>query len=290
MATPPAAPFGGRRRTSGLRAIITLVAAAVALATFTAAATFVPAAGHRRSSARTGVERVRVAAAPEKPEYKPYDWQKAATLPDEGGPVSLDDLPDLPGFDAEEAVGTTDDGTSGKVASLGARVRRVEIPELPGDPDLLPPEPNPITDGGLGLWEWTGIWVVGSIFIAALGGAGSYFLARASLDPEFADTALMVSKLVFGVFQVLFLGRVLLTQFPSVKTTDMPWAPIHYSTEWALAPTRAVFKPEAGVDVAPILWLLVTLLASELIAGPSGILQMAKDGPKNGMPPGMSIR
>lgn len=217
---------------------------------------------------------------------KQYDWQRVAESQSGDGPLDLSDLPDLPGFD--DAMPPADGGAVGTLKA-GVTTREVELPELPGDPDILPPAPNSFTDGGLGLWQWTGIWLVGAVLIAVAGGVGSYALARAKIDPAFANQALSTCKLVFGTFQFLFFGRLLLTQFPRIKSTDMPWAPLHYSTEWILGPTRGVFPPEAGVDIAPILWLLVTLLASELITGPSGILQLAKDAPRV-MPPGMTIR
>lgn len=238
------------------------------------------AASAAAAAAATGKGEAGGAAADSK-----YDWQRVAEGQPGGDasndiPIDLSDLPDLPDFDDEMPPVRT---------MAGVTTRELELPDLPGDPDILPPAPNAWSDGGLGLWQWTGIWLVFAAGVAALGGIGSYALARATIDPAFANQALAFCKVFFGAFQVLFLGRVLLTQFPRIKTTEMPWAPIHYSTEWVLGPTRGLFPPEAGVDIAPILWLLVTLLASELLTGPSGILQIAKDGPKS-LPPGMSIR
>jgi len=273
-------------------ALVCLVSAAV-VASLIAVVAFVPAAGRSRPSPRLQSSLVVSAAAEEKKDYGQYDWQKVAESSDKAGAaadLNPDAFPDIAEFaDAPPAPATPSSGAR----SLGAttKERRIDLPDLPGfedDEDLLPPAPNPIVDGGLGLWEWTGIWIVGSLGIVAIGGALSWGLARAQIDPDFADKSLIYVKYFLGFFQILFLGRVLLTQFPNIKTEEMPWAPLHYTTEWALAPTRSVFKPEAGVDVAPILWLITTLLASELLTGPSGILIMAKsaqDGSKS-----MSIR
>lgn len=263
------------------------------LVTFDAVLSFVPATFRRRVVTAATSDQEKSVTNQQSEEYKPYDWQRvggsqstiAEARSDMEASSFADVLPDLPDF-------SDDSDDTEQVPSLGAKVkiREINLPDLPGDPDLLPPPPNPLLQGGLGLFEWTGIWLAGLIVIAALAGAGSYALARAKLDPDFANTALIACKILFGLFQVLFLARVMLSQFPKINTTEMPWALVHYPTEWALAPTRAVFKPEAGVDIAPILWLMMTLLAAELLTGPAGILQMAKEGPRTTLPPGMSVR
>lgn len=262
------------------------MALALAVGTTAAAAAFVPAAAERAAAlqGREPGRSLTVLRAEQKDGDAMYDWQKVATSAgsssrgsgvSESAALDLDNLPDLPDFSEEDLP-----SSGAKVASVPTTIREREVlPDLPGvDRDLVPPAPNPIMQT-LGFLEWTGIWIGGLIVIAAIGGAFSWGLARAKVDPAFADTLLQVLKVVFSVFQVLFLGRVLLTQFPKIKTTDLPWALAHYPTEWILAPTRAVFPPEAGVDISPIIWLLVILLATELITGPSGILMMAKNAP-----------
>jgi len=219
-------------------------------------------------------------AAQTDPEYKPYDWENVANAP---GTISLDELPDLPDLAEEEIPGQPG------VQALSAKVKEVAIPDLPGDSDLLPPEPVAFS-GGFGLWEWTGIWIVGGLVLALIGLLGSEAVYRAKLEPAFASDALSFAKVFFTVAQGLFLARVLLTQFPKTDTTEMPWALVHYPTEWVLGPTRAVFKPEAGVDIAPILWLMVMLLGSELLTGPAGILTLAKNGPPSSMSAAFTIR
>lgn len=278
-----------------------MAGAACAAAAFVSAARWPP--GHGRSATvQAAASRDAGSTAPAKTEdgadYAQYDWQRVAESaakgqrsPDKGAgkteAIGLDqvpDLPDLPDFD-DEKVPTESQPQVGML-NARVRVREVSLPDLPGGDDLVPPEPNPITDGGLGLFEWTGIWIVGLAVIGAGGYAGSYALARLSLDPELADNLLLFCKVFFGFFQFLLLSRVVLTQFPRTKTTDMPWAPIHYSTEWVLAPTRGIFPPEAGVDVAPIFWLIIVLLLTELLTGPSGVLTLVKN--QDPLPPALS--
>eukprot|EP00933_Yihiella_yeosuensis_P053175 TRINITY_DN5135_c0_g3_i2.p1 TRINITY_DN5135_c0_g3~~TRINITY_DN5135_c0_g3_i2.p1 ORF type:complete len:307 (-),score=75.48 TRINITY_DN5135_c0_g3_i2:589-1509(-) len=285
-------PKARRKGLLGVSALIATLAGALSVSFVPPARDSASIASQMRTSApsRSPLSLAAVSGSEEnkpaqKEEYDPYDWQRvggsgsttAASKPavSEAPSLSIDDLPDLPDF--------SDDGEGvEEVPSLAAKVkvREFNLPEIPGDQDLLPPEPNPIIDGGLGLFEWTGLWIGGLLLIAGIGAGASYILARAQLEPALADTLLTPVKSFFGLFQVLFLARVMLTQFPKIKTTEMPYALAHYPTEWILAPTRAVFKPEAGVDVAPILWLMLTLLAGELLTGPAGILQMAKNAPR----------
>ncbi|CAJ1459656.1 unnamed protein product [Effrenium voratum] len=212
---------------------------------------------------------------PELRSEEPYDWQRVGgktetqqALPD------LSDLPDLPDFSEED----------GEEAAVKAqvKVREVSLPDVPGiDEDLLPPGPNPWSDGGLGFLEWTGIWAALLTVVLAIGAGGSFFIARLQLEPATAAQLLDVLKPLLNVYQVLFLARVLLAQFPKLNTTDMPYAIVHYPTEFILGPTRLVLKPEAGVDVAPFVWLLFTSLIAELLTGSFGILQMVKDSARS---------
>lgn len=247
---------------------------------------FLPAAGRSTAGRAAGPGR-RAGEKESDPEYTPYDWQKVADGKGQVGGGSASGKEAVPDIDLSGLPDLPDIPEEGEVSNLGTKVktREVSLPEIPGDPDLLPPEPNPIISAGLGLFEWTGIWILLLGIFAAVGGGFSFVVARAKMEPAFADKALSFTKLFLTVFEVLFLGRVLLTQFPKIKTTEFPWALSHYPTEWLLAPTRAVFKPEAGVDIAPLLWLIFTLLAAELLTGPAGILLLARDSPGN-MPPG----
>jgi len=257
-----------------------------------------PSAGARRQVSpptvvSAGGKEGSASAAAAKPEYEQYDWQRVAEAKGAAPaaqqkqmeieiPEGLDSVPDVPYFDEDDDF--VEEGESGDAAVLKTKVREREIlPDLPGDPDLLPPEPNPMFEVGFGLFEWTGIWIGILVVLGGLGYVFSIVVARVEMDQAFADTALTVTKTFCGLFQILFLARIVLTQFPKIKTTDMPWAVVHYPTEWVLSPTRAVFKPEAGVDIAPVIWLAVILLTNELLTGPSGVFQLARESPGGAM-------
>ncbi|CAE8627572.1 unnamed protein product [Polarella glacialis] len=268
-----------------VRRVLTLGLVASAAAAAAASSFVPPATGSVASAARADRSTRFANSGSSESEYAPYDWQRVGSSPPRPGnseaPVRISDLPDLPDFS---------DDNDFEVSSLGAQVksREVGFPDLPGDPELLPPGPNPVTEGGLGLLEWTGIWIGGLLLLTALAGAGSYALARVQMSPELAESALAACKVGFTVFQVLFGARVLLGQFPKIDTKELPWAIFHYPTEWVLAPTRAIFKPEAGVDISPILWLMILLLAAELLTGPAGILVLTKDA-RASLPAGLDL-
>lgn len=252
----------------------------VLVAAFSGAASFIPSLG---SFAGHEAGRQRLArAAGESSEYDQYDWQRvrgaSKTSPASSAGASIPDvsgLPDLPDFSEEEDE---------KEASLGAKVqtKEVSLPEIPGlDDDLMPPEPNPVVDGGLGFLEWTGLWMLFVVVVGVIGGGSAFGLSKIDIDPATAGQLLAVLKPLLLLYQILFFIRLGLTQFPRIKTAEMPWAVVHYPTEFILAPTRQVFKPEAGVDVAPVIWLLSSVLAAELFTGSTGVLQMMKDGAAN---------
>mmetsp|Transcript_23493 Transcript_23493/g.44270 ORF Transcript_23493/g.44270 Transcript_23493/m.44270 type:complete len:277 (+) Transcript_23493:51-881(+) len=205
-----------------------------------------------------------------------YDWQRVSGRSADEGMTSLADLPDLPDFSEEDA------GTGEGEVTAQVKVREVSLPDLPGiDDDLLPPGPNPWSDGGLGFLEWTGIWAALLAGVLAVGAGGSFLLARLQVEPQVASQLLDVLKPLLNLYQLLFLARVLLAQFPKLDTKEWPWAIFHYPTEFVLGPTRMILKPEAGVDVSPFVWLLFTSLLAELLTGSFGILQMVKDSSRS---------
>ncbi|CAE7522009.1 CCB3 [Symbiodinium sp. CCMP2592] len=264
-------PAWPRRQVRSLLFLASTVLVSTAVGTL-----FVPAS----SKTRLASSRKTTRAAEGKPseEYDQYDWQRVSgsrNVRDEVLP-DLADLPDLPDFgDQEEVSG------EGEVKAK-VQVREVNLPDLPGlDEDLLPPGPNPWSDGGLGFLEWTGIWAGLLTVVLAVGAGGSWIIARLQLEPEVAGQLLDFLKPLLNVYQLLFLARVLLAQFPKLKTTDWPYAIVHYPTEFVLGPTRMILKPEAGVDVSPFVWLLFTSLVAELLTGSFGILQMVKDSSRS---------
>jgi len=226
--------------------------------------------GRRFGSARRAAEKQDKPAAGIEEGYEPYDWQKAASMEPSSGRTAS-----VAGATKIESGGGAKEASSAKSEQLGGLS---DLPDLPFEPDLVPPEPKPWNEGGRDLFEWTGIWVTGFVLLGLVFGALSVVIAKAGVDAEFADVASRLSKAGIFLFQALFMGRIILLQFPKTKTTDLPWAFIHYPTEWILVPTRAVFPPEAGVDVSPIFWFVILAFSSEFLNGPAGVFTMIKEG------------
>mmetsp|Transcript_64059 Transcript_64059/g.119047 ORF Transcript_64059/g.119047 Transcript_64059/m.119047 type:complete len:283 (-) Transcript_64059:49-897(-) len=215
--------------------------------------------------ARHAAEQKEKSTAATESSYEPYDWQKAANLDTSASRKGKKVSSETDGADA-----------SGKKMDFGGGL--ADLPDLPFESDLVPPEPKGFNEGGRDLFEWTGIWVTGFVLLGLVFGAFSVLIAKAGVDAEFAEVLSRGSKAFIFLFEALFMGRIILQQFPKTKTTDMPWALVHYPTEWILVPTRGVFPPEAGVDVSPIFWFVVLAFTSEFLNGPAGVLTLIQEG------------
>ena len=86
-------------------------------------------------------------------------------------------------------------------------------------------------------------------------------------------------NLVLGVFlalmTVLFIFRIILTWYPQVELTRLPWKLIAIPTEPLLIPARKLIPPLGGVDITPILWVGICTLLREILIGQQGLLTMA---------------
>ena len=94
------------------------------------------------------------------------------------------------------------------------------------------------------------------------------------------DAASFASPLSTALRPVLFLGqslmllRIVLSWFPEVKETEVPWLFAYLPTEPLLKATRKVVPPAFGVDVSPVVWLALFSLVGEILIGPQGILNL----------------
>ena len=76
----------------------------------------------------------------------------------------------------------------------------------------------------------------------------------------------------FAVGTIFFLLRVVLSWFPAVKLTELPWNIVATPTEPVLKPTRSIVPPVAGVDISPIIWVSIFSFLNEILIGPQGLL------------------
>jgi len=80
--------------------------------------------------------------------------------------------------------------------------------------------------------------------------------------------------LLLAAMTLFFLIRIVLTWYPQVEMTKLPWLLIVIPTEPLLAPTRKLIPPIGGVDISPILWVGFVSLMREVLLGQQGLLTM----------------
>lgn len=83
---------------------------------------------------------------------------------------------------------------------------------------------------------------------------------------------------VLGVFlavmTLLFILRIVLTWYPQVDLTRLPFVLVALPTEPFLAPSRKLIPPIGGVDITPIVWVGILSLIREVLLGQQGLLTM----------------
>ncbi len=80
--------------------------------------------------------------------------------------------------------------------------------------------------------------------------------------------------ITFGLMILLFIFRIVLTWYPQVDLTQMPFKLIALPTEPLLIPTRKLITPIGGVDITPIVWVGIFSLLREILLGQQGLLTM----------------
>ena len=83
-----------------------------------------------------------------------------------------------------------------------------------------------------------------------------------------------VLRLVFSLYILLFLFRIVLTWFPQLNLNRPPYNFVAWPTEPFLKSTRKVIPTLGGVDMAPFVWVGIVSLAQELLIGQQGVVTM----------------
>ena len=76
--------------------------------------------------------------------------------------------------------------------------------------------------------------------------SAAQLVSELALDPEGARTASAVLGPLFAVSTILFIVRIVMTWYPSVPYTKLPWVLAYAPTEPLLKPTRALVPPVGG--------------------------------------------
>ncbi|KAG5178149.1 YGGT family-domain-containing protein [Tribonema minus] len=71
-----------------------------------------------------------------------------------------------------------------------------------------------------------------------------------------------------------FLCRIVLSWYPQTDLNKAPQNLVAWPTEPILKPTRAVVPPAFGVDISPIVWVMILSFVREILFGQQGIFNM----------------
>jgi YggT family protein len=87
-----------------------------------------------------------------------------------------------------------------------------------------------------------------------------------------SSTQLLVNTLAtfIQIYSVLIIIRVLLTWFPTIDWYNQPFAALSQITDPYLNLFRSIIPPLGGIDISPILAILLLNLAGSLVGGLSG--------------------
>ncbi|KAL7560021.1 hypothetical protein ACA910_013512 [Epithemia clementina (nom. ined.)] len=79
---------------------------------------------------------------------------------------------------------------------------------------------------------------------------------------------------VLNFFSFAMLARVVLSWYPKIKLSEMPWAIVALPTEPFLRIVKGVVPPAFGVDITPVFWLAISTFLHEILLGQQGLLIM----------------
>lgn len=79
---------------------------------------------------------------------------------------------------------------------------------------------------------------------------------------------------LLGIMIFLFIFRIVLTWYPQVDATRLPFNLIVLPTEPFLVPLRKIVPPFGGVDITPIIWVGIFSFLREILLGQQGLLTM----------------
>ena len=96
--------------------------------------------------------------------------------------------------------------------------------------------------------------------------------ASEPLDPETAKAVAGALGPFFNIATIMFIVRIVMTWYPSVPYTKLPWVVAYVPTEPLLKPTRSLVPPVGGVDVSPIIWVGMISFMNEILLGKQGLL------------------
>jgi YggT family protein len=73
---------------------------------------------------------------------------------------------------------------------------------------------------------------------------------------------------------LLFLSRTIISWYPKTNKDKFPINAIYWPTEPLLQPVRELVPPTFGVDISPIILIMVLSFFREVLTGPQGVLSL----------------
>jgi len=96
----------------------------------------------------------------------------------------------------------------------------------------------------------------------------------------FADdiSTILIARPVLDFFinilSLLFLSRIVISWYPKTNLNEFPYSSVVWPTEPLLIPVRGLVPPAFGVDVSPIVWIMLLSFFREILIGQQGILTL----------------
>ena len=105
---------------------------------------------------------------------------------------------------------------------------------------------------------------------------GSDLLLAATPPPlePWVQPAQLVLDTFLNIMSLAMLARVVLSWYPEVKITTMPWLILTVATEPLLRAVKGFVPPAFGVDITPVFWVAVFTFVHEILLGQQGLLTL----------------
>jgi YggT family protein len=108
--------------------------------------------------------------------------------------------------------------------------------------------------------------------------SASLLLAPSIASAEDIVNTAVIARPIIDIFintlSVFFLCRIIISWYPKTDLKKFPYAAILWPTEPLLAPVRDLVPPAFGVDVSPIVWIMLLSFLREILTGQQGILTL----------------
>ncbi|CAM9364070.1 unnamed protein product [Ascophyllum nodosum] len=95
-----------------------------------------------------------------------------------------------------------------------------------------------------------------------------------AVAPFWVEPTKLILDPILLFFELAFVARIILSWYPALDLNKVPQNLVAWPTEPILKPTRAIVPPAFGVDVSPIVWVMICSFLHEILLGQQGILNL----------------